>query len=122
MDIFANMLTGFGIAITPLNLALCLVGCFVGTLIGVLPGIGPTATIALLLPVTFSLTPTYAIIMLAGIYYGAMYGGSTTAILVNMPGEAASVVTCLDGYQMARNGKAGPALGISAFGSFIGGT
>ncbi|HBB18280.1 MAG TPA: transporter [Syntrophus sp. (in: bacteria)] len=122
MDIFANMLTGFGIAITPLNLALCLVGCFVGTLIGVLPGIGPTATIALLLPVTFSLPPTSAIIMLAGIYYGAMYGGSTTAILVNMPGEAAAAITCIDGYQMARQGRAGPALGIAAFGSFIAGT
>ncbi len=122
MDIFSGMLTGFSIAITPLNLALCLAGCFVGTLIGVLPGIGPAATIALLLPVTFNLPPTSAIIMLAGIYYGAMYGGSTTAILVNMPGEAASAVTCIDGYQMARQGRPGRALGIAAFGSFIAGT
>ncbi len=122
MDIFSNMLTGFSIAITPLNLALCLVGCFVGTLIGVLPGIGPAATIALLLPVTFNLPPTSAIIMLSGIFYGAMYGGSTTAILVNIPGEAAAAITCIDGYQMARQGRAGPALGISAFGSFIAGT
>jgi putative tricarboxylic transport membrane protein len=122
MDIFSNMLTGFSIAITPLNLALCLAGCFVGTLIGVLPGIGPAATIALLLPVTFNMPPTSAIIMLSGIFYGAMYGGSTTAILVNMPGEAAAAVTCIDGYQMARQGRAGSALGISAFGSFIAGT
>ncbi len=122
MDIFSNMLTGFSIAITPLNLALCLVGCFVGTLIGVLPGIGPAATIALLLPVTFNLPPTSAIIMLSGIFYGAMYGGSTTAILVNIPGEAAAAITCIDGYQMARQGRAGSALGISAFGSFIAGT
>ena len=103
-------------------MTLCLVGCFVGTLIGVLPGIGPAATIALLLPVTFNLPPTSAIIMLSGIFYGAMYGGSTTAILVNMPGEAASAITCIDGYQMARQGRAGRALGIAAFGSFIAGT
>ena len=122
MDIFANMLTGFSIAVTPLNLILCLTGCFLGTLIGVLPGIGPAATIALLLPVTFNLPATSAIIMLSGIFYGAMYGGSTTAILVNIPGEAASAITCIDGYQMARLGRAGPALGISAFGSFIAGT
>jgi putative tricarboxylic transport membrane protein len=122
MEVFQNMATGFTIAITPMNLALCLVGCFVGTLIGVLPGIGPAATIALLLPVTFKLPPATAIIMLSGIFYGAMYGGSTTAILVNIPGEAASAITCLDGYQMARQGRAGPALGIAAFGSFIAGT
>src|SRR5512136_2832433 len=122
MEVFQNMATGFTIAITPMNLALCLVGCFVGTLIGVLPGIGPAATIALLLPVTFHLPPTSAIIMLSGIFYGAMYGGSTTAILVNIPGEAASAITCIDGYQMARQGRAGPALGIAAFGSFIAGT
>jgi putative tricarboxylic transport membrane protein len=122
MDIFSNMLTGFSIAVTPFNLALCLAGCFVGTLIGVLPGIGPAATIALLLPVTFNLPPTSAIIMLSGIFYGAMYGGSTTAILVNIPGEAAAAITCLDGYQMARQGRAGSALGIAAFGSFIAGT
>jgi putative tricarboxylic transport membrane protein len=99
-----------------------MVGCLIGTLIGVLPGIGPVATLALLLPSTFKLEPTSAMIMLCGIYYGAMYGGSTTSILMNIPGETASVVTCLDGYQMARNGRAGPALGMSAFGSFIGGT
>lgn len=122
MEIFQNISNGFGIALTPFNLILCLVGCFIGTLIGVLPGIGPAGTIALLLPVTFTLPPATAIIMLAGIYYGAMYGGSTTSILVNIPGEAASVVTCIDGYQMARQGRAGPALGISAFGSFIAGT
>jgi putative tricarboxylic transport membrane protein len=104
------------------NLWYCFVGCLVGTAIGVLPGLGPTATIALLLPLTFNLQPVAAIIMLAGIYYGAMYGGSTTSILVNIPGEAASVVTCLDGYKMARKGRAGAALGISAFGSFIAGT
>lgn len=122
MDVFQNILTGFSIAVTPVNLLLCLVGCFVGTLIGVLPGIGPAATIALLLPVTFTIPPASAIIMLSGIFYGAMYGGSTTAILVNIPGEAASAITCIDGYQMARQGRAGPALGISAFGSFIAGT
>jgi putative tricarboxylic transport membrane protein len=122
MDVFQNILTGFSIAATPMNLFLCLLGCFVGTLIGVLPGIGPAATIALLLPVTFTIPPASAIIMLSGIFYGAMYGGSTTAILVNIPGEAASAITCIDGYQMARQGRAGPALGISAFGSFIAGT
>lgn len=116
------MLNGFGIALTPVNVILCLVGCLVGTLIGVLPGIGPAATIALLLPVTATLPPATAIIMLSGIFYGAMYGGSTTAILVNIPGEAASAITCIDGYQMARQGRAGPALGIAAFGSFIAGT
>lgn len=105
-----------------MNLVYCFIGVFVGTLVGVLPGIGPVGAMAILLPVTFGLPPTTAIIMLAGIYYGAMYGGSTTSILVNIPGEAASVVTCLDGYQMARKGRAGPALGISAFGSFIAGT
>src|SRR5512135_2010025 len=105
-----------------MNLFYCFVGVFVGTLIGVLPGVGPVATISMLLPATFKMSPVGAIIMLAGIYYGAMYGGSTTSILVNIPGEVASVVTCLDGYQMARKGRAGPALGISAFGSFIGGT
>src|SRR4030042_6594867 len=102
MDVFQNMLTGFAIAVRPMNLILCLAGCFVGTLIGVLPGIGPAATIALLLPVTFNLPPATAIIMLSGIFYGAMYGGSTTAILVNIPGEAAAAITCIDGYQMAR--------------------
>jgi len=113
---------GFGVAVQPGNLAACFVGVFIGTLIGVLPGIGPVATMSLLLPVTFAMSPTAAIIMMAGIYYGAMYGGSTTSILVNIPGEAASVVTCLDGYRMARQGRAGAALGIAAFGSFIAGT
>src|SRR5687767_4974039 len=105
-----------------MNLLACFTGVFVGTLIGVLPGIGPAATMSLLLPVTFAMSPTASIIMLAGIYYGAMYGGSTTSILANIPGEAASVVTCLDGYQMARQGRAGAALGIAAFGSFLAGT
>src|SRR5207247_2794513 len=104
------------------NVLYCLVGVFLGTLIGVLPGIGPVATIAMLLPATFTLPPVSALIMLAGIYYGAQYGGSTTAILVNLPGEASSVVTCLDGYQMARQGRAGPALAIAAIGSFFAGT
>ncbi len=113
---------GFSVALTWQNMFYCFLGVFVGTLIGVLPGIGPPTTIALLLPATYYLEPTPAIIMLAGIYYGAMYGGSTTSILVNIPGEAASVVTCLDGYQMARQGRAGVALGISTIGSFIAGT
>jgi putative tricarboxylic transport membrane protein len=122
MDWFSSILSGFQIAFQPANFLYCFLGVFLGTLIGVLPGIGPGGTIAILLPTTFGISPVSAIILLAGIYYGAMYGGSTTSILVNIPGEAASVVTCLDGYQMARNGRAGPALGISAFGSFIGGT
>src|SRR5271157_3465803 len=113
---------GFSVALQPMNVFYCFMGCLIGTLVGVLPGLGPAAAMSLLLPVTFHVTPVSAIIMLAGIYYGAMYGGSTTSILVNIPGEAASVVTCLDGYQMARQGKAGRALGISAFGSFIAGT
>ncbi len=113
---------GFSVALEPMNLLFCFVGVLMGTLVGVLPGLGPVASISLLLPMTFRLNPISAIIMLSGIYYGAMYGGSTTSILVNIPGEAASVVTCIDGYQMARKGRAGPALGISAFGSFIGGT
>jgi putative tricarboxylic transport membrane protein len=121
MDIFANLATGFGAAATPINLGFCLFGCLVGTLIGVLPGIGPIATIAMLLPVTFGLSPLGALIMLAGIYYGAQYGGSTTAILVNLPGESSSVITCIDGYQMARNGRAGAALTIAAVGSFVAG-
>jgi putative tricarboxylic transport membrane protein len=122
MDFFSNLLTGLSVASTPINLVYCFIGAFVGTLVGVLPGIGPVGAMAILLPVTFGLPPVTAIIMLAGIFYGAMYGGSTTSILVNIPGESASVVTCLDGYQMARNGRAGAALGISAFGSFIAGT
>jgi putative tricarboxylic transport membrane protein len=113
---------GFSVALIPVNILYCLVGVLVGTLVGVLPGLGPAAAIALLMPISFYLDPTSAIIMLAGIYYGAMYGGSTTSILINIPGEAASVVTTLDGYKMARQGRAGPALGIAAFGSFIAGT
>ena len=122
MDVLNNIIMGFGVALDPWNLLFCFAGVLTGTLVGVLPGFGPTAAISLLLPLTFKLSPITGIIMLAGIYYGAMYGGSTTSILVNIPGEAASVVTCLDGYQMARNGRAGPALGMSAFGSFIAGT
>lgn len=122
MDVIHNIMMGFGVALDPMNLLFCFAGVLTGTLVGVLPGFGPTAAISLLLPLTFKLGPIPGIIMLSGIYYGAMYGGSTTSILVNIPGEAASVVTCLDGYQMARQGKAGPALGMSAFGSFIAGT
>ena len=122
MDILQSMILGFRVALEPTNLLFCFLGCLGGTLVGVLPGFGPVAAMALLLPSTFHLAPVSAIIMLAGIYYGAMYGGSTTSILVNIPGETASVVTCLDGYQMARQGRAGPALGMSAFGSFIAGT
>ncbi|MGZ3495065.1 MAG: tripartite tricarboxylate transporter permease [Thermodesulfobacteriota bacterium] len=122
MDTFSQLLLGFSVALQPINLFYCFLGCLIGTLVGVLPGLGPTAAMSLLLPATLHITPVAAIIMLAGIYYGAMYGGSTTSILVNIPGEAASAVTCLDGYQMARQGKAGRALGISAFGSFIAGT
>jgi putative tricarboxylic transport membrane protein len=121
-ELFQNLYFGFNVAFIPINLFFCFVGVFLGTLVGVLPGLGPAATIALLLPITFSMRPESALIMIAGIYYGAQYGGSTTSILVNIPGEASSVVTCLDGYQMARQGRGGPALGISAFGSFIGGT
>jgi len=119
---FENLLLGYQVAFSAANLLYCFIGVFIGTLIGVLPGIGPVGTISMLLPVTFGINPTSAIIMLAGIYYGAQYGGSTTSILVNIPGEVTSVVTCLDGYQMARQGRAGPALGIAAFGSFIAGT
>jgi putative tricarboxylic transport membrane protein len=122
LESLASLIYGFTIALQPQNLFYCFIGVTMGTLVGVLPGIGPTATIALLLPATFHLNPVSAIIMLSGICYGAMYGGSTTSILLNIPGEASSVVTCLDGYQMARQGRAGPALGISAFGSFIAGT
>ena len=121
-SLFANLALGMGVALTWQNLLYCLAGCLLGTLIGVLPGIGPVTTIAMLLPITFTLPPISALIMLAGIYYGAQYGGSTTAILVNIPGESSSVVTCLDGYQMARQGRAGPALGMSALGSFFAGT
>lgn len=121
MDAFGALLLGFEVAFTPLNVLYCLFGTLIGTLIAVLPGIGSVATIAMLLPITFGLPPIAALIMLAGIYYGAQYGGSTTSILVNIPGEAASVVTALDGYAMARDGRAGPALGIAAFGSFFAG-
>ncbi len=122
MDVFDNLLLGFGVALTPGNLLYCLIGALIGTLIGVLPGIGPVATVAMLLPITFYLPPVSALIMLAGIYYGAQYGGSTTAILVNLPGESSSVVTCLDGYQMARQGRAGSALAVAALGSVFAGT
>ncbi len=123
MEVFLETFSlGFHVAFTLSNLFYCFVGVFIGTMIGVLPGIGPTGAIALLLPVTFGMHPASAIIMLAGIYYGCQYGGSTTSILVNIPGEASTVVTCLDGYPMARKGRAGPALGIAAFGSFIAGT
>jgi putative tricarboxylic transport membrane protein len=120
-DLLANLALGFSVAASPANLGFCLLGALVGTLVGVLPGIGTVATVAMLLPITFGLPPVGALIMLAGIYYGAQYGGSTTSILVNIPGEATSVVTCLDGHQMARQGRAGAALSIAAIGSFFAG-
>jgi putative tricarboxylic transport membrane protein len=122
METLQSLQYGFSIALQPENLFFCLMGSLLGTLVGVLPGIGPVGAIAILLPVTFKISATGAIIMLAGLYYGAMYGGSTTSILVNIPGEAASVITCLDGHKMALQGRAGPALGMAAFGSFIAGT
>ncbi len=122
MEALTHFFHGFNVALQPMNIFYCFLGTFMGTLVGVLPGIGPAGTIAILLPATFSLDPVSALIMLAGICYGSQYGGSTTSILLNIPGEASSVVTCLDGYMMARKGRAGPALGISAFGSFIAGT
>jgi putative tricarboxylic transport membrane protein len=122
MDLTSGIILGFQVALQPINLLYCFMGCCIGTLIGVLPGIGPVGAMSILLPVTFGLSPATSIIMLAGIFYGAMYGGSTTSIMVNIPGEPSSVITCLDGYQMARQGRVGPALGISALGSFIGGT
>src|SRR5690348_8922674 len=122
MDLFGNLIFGFEVAFSWQNLLYCLIGVSVGTLIGVLPGIGPLGTIAMLMPITFSVSPVSALIMLAGIYYGAQYGGSTSAILVNLPGETSAVMTCLDGYQMARQGRAGPALAIAALGSFFAGT
>ncbi len=122
MDIFRDLIYGLSIAGTPTNLLYCLAGVSIGTLVGLLPGLGPVAGMVLFFPVTFHFPAVAAIIMLAGIYYGCMYGGSITSILVNIPGEASSVVTCLDGYAMAQDGRAGPALGISAMGSFIGGT
>src|SRR5881227_4185996 len=120
-ELLGNLWLGMGVAVTPTNVGLFLIGAIVGTLIGVLPGIGSLATIAMLLPITFGLPPVGALIMLAGIYYGAQYGGSTTSILVNIPGEASSVVTTLDGFQMAKQGRAGPALSIAAIGSFFAG-
>ena len=122
MELLNSLLYGFSIACQPDNLLFVFLGCLIGTLIGVLPGIGPIGAMAILLPITFRMTPVSAIITLAGIYYGAMYGGSTTSILVNIPGEAASIVTCMDGYQMAKKGRAGAALGMAAFASFIAGT
>ena len=121
MELIQHLALGFGVAFTPINLLYAFIGCMLGTLIGVLPGIGPVATIAMLLPATYALPPVSALIMLAGIYYGAQYGGSTTAILVNLPGESSSIVTCIDGYQMARKGRAGPALAAAGLGSFFAG-
>src|SRR3954468_7930307 len=122
MELMAGLLHGFQVALTPAALMMCVVGVVLGTIIGVMPGLGPSATIAMLLPLTLKLEPTGAMIMLAGIYYGAKYGGSTTSILLNVPGESSSVVTCIDGYQMARKGRAGAALGMAAIASFIAGT
>jgi putative tricarboxylic transport membrane protein len=122
MELFHNLFFGFSVALSVQNLLYCFIGVLVGTLIGVLPGIGPMATIAMLLPLTYNVPPVAALIMLAGIYYGAQYGGSTTSILVNLPGETSSVITCIDGYQMARQGRAGAALAIAAIGSFFAGT
>src|SRR5438309_9993774 len=122
MQSFDQLINGFAVALSWKGLLYCFIGCYWGTIAGVLPGLGPLAGMTLLLPLTFGLEPTIGIIMLTGIFYGAMYGGSTTSILVRIPGEAASVVTCIDGYEMARQGRAGPALMISAVGSFIGGT
>ena len=122
MEILSGLMHGFAVALQPMNLLWCFVGVVLGTVIGVMPGLGPPATIAMLLPLTFLMNPASAMIMLAGIYYGAKYGGSTTSILLNVPGESASVATCIDGYQMARNGRAGAALGIAAIASFIAGT
>jgi len=121
MEIIDHFVLGFGVALSLQNLAYCFLGVLLGTLIGVLPGVGPLVTISMLLPVTFGLPPVSAVIMLSGIYYGAQYGGSTTAILVNLPGETSSAVTCLDGYQMARRGRAGAALAIAALSSFVAG-
>ena len=120
--VFNNLLLGFSVALTPSVLAYAFAGCVIGTLVGMLPGLGPLAGISLLLPATFGLNPIIAIVLLAGVYYGAMYGGSTTSILMRIPGEAASVMTCIDGYAMTQRGRAGPALAISAIGSFVAGT
>ena len=122
MDLFSNLALGFGVALTPFNIVLAVAGVIVGTLIGALPGIGPTSGVALLLPLTFGMPPTSAIILLCSMYAGSMYGGTITSVLINTPGESASVVTCIDGYQMALQGRAGPALGAAAIGSFVAGT
>src|SRR6187399_297709 len=122
MDSFSQLMTGFSDALTPENLLLALVGVTLGTLVGVLPGIGPALAVALLLPITFTLEPTGALILFAGIYYGGMYGGSTTAILLNTPGESASMATAIEGNKMAKAGRGGPALATSAIGSFVAGT
>src|SRR5215469_5364552 len=122
MEAVRGLFTGFGVILTLDNLLFCFLGSLIGTLVGVLPGVGPLAALALLLPITFTMTPVGGMVMLASIFYGAMYGGSTTSILLNIPGEAASVVTCLDGHQMAKQGRAGAALGIAAIGSFVAGT
>src|SRR6476659_7056681 len=122
MDVLSGLLHGFSVALQLVNLFWCFVGCFLGTIVGILPGLGPAATIALLFPLTLKMDPAGGIIMLAGIYYGAKYGGSTTSILLNIPGESSSVVTCIDGYAMAKNGRAGSALGIAAIASFVAGT
>src|SRR5712692_7224302 len=121
MDVLSNLELGFAVALTAQNILYCFIGVFLGTVVGVLPGIGPVTTVAMLLPISFTLEPVSAMIMLAGIYYGAQYGGSTTAILVNIPGEVTAIVTTLDGHQMARQGRAGVALGIAAIGSFFAG-
>lgn len=122
MDSFVQLMNGFGAALTWWNLIYCFVGVTVGMLVGVLPGLGPTTATALLIPLTFGMDPVPAIIMLSGIYYGSMYGGTVTSVLINTPGEAASVITCLDGYPLAKQGRAGVALGVAGIGSFIGGT
>ena len=122
VETLQNLSSGFATALSPSVLLYAFVGCVVGTLVGVLPGVGPLAGISLLLPVTFGLNPTTAIVLLAGIYYGAMYGGSTTSILMRIPGEAASVMTCIDGYAMTQKGRAGPALALAAVGSYVAGT
>ena len=122
MDLFANLALGFGVALTPFNILVAVAGVVVGTLIGALPGVGPASGVALLLPLTFGMPPTSAIILLSALYAGSMYGGTITSVLINTPGESASVVTCIDGYQMALQGRAGPALGVAAFGSFVAGT
>ena len=122
MDVLAGLIQGFAVALEPMNLFWCFVGVFFGTVVGILPGLGPSATVALLLPLTTQMNPTAGLIMMSGIYYGAKYGGSTTSILLNVPGESSSVVTCIDGFEMARKGRAGPALGIAAISSFVAGT